>query len=149
MNLSGDIIIIEDDQDDREILVELLEEVLRDNNYDNKIVLISDSTTVMDYLRSAKESPFLIISDINMPKLDGFKLRQQIFEDQDLNDKCIPYVFLTTSGDNIEFMKKAYGLSIQGYFTKPNDFTEYQSLMSDIVRYWKVAKIANRVGYPY
>ena len=149
MNLSGDIIIIEDDKEDREILLELFEEVLENNNYENKIVLISDSTTVIDYLRSAKDSPFLIISDINMPKLDGFKLRQQIFADQDLNDKCIPYVFLTTSGDNIDFMKKAYGLSIQGYFTKPNDFKEYQSLISDIVRYWKVAKIANRVGYPY
>jgi len=149
MNLSGDIIIIEDDKEDREILLELFEEVLENNNYENKIVLISDSTTVIDYLRSAKDSPFLIISDINMPKLDGFKLRQQIFADQDLNDKCIPYVFLTTSGDNVDFMKKAYGLSIQGYFTKPNDFKEYQSLISDIVRYWKVAKIANRVGYPY
>jgi CheY-like chemotaxis protein len=149
MNLSGDIIIIEDDQEDREILQELLEEVIKNNNYDNKIVLIPDSTLVMDYLRAAKDSPFLIISDINMPKLNGFTLRQMIFEDQDLNDKCIPYVFLTTSGDNVDFMKKAYGLSIQGYFTKPNDFAEYQSLMSDIVRYWKVAKIANRVGYPY
>jgi len=149
MNLSGDIIIIEDDQEDREILQELLEEVLKENNYDNKIILISESTTVLDYLRSTTESPFLIISDINMPKLDGFTLRQKIFEDQDLNDKCIPYVFLTTSGDNVDFMKKAYGLSIQGYFTKPNDFTEYKNLLSDIVRYWKVAKIANRVGYPY
>jgi len=147
MNLNGDIIIIEDDLEDREILTELVEEVIKKNNYDNKIVLISDSTTVIPYLRSAKDSPFLIISDINMPKLDGFKLRQQIFADQDLNEKCIPYVFLTTSGDNIDFMKKAYGLSIQGYFTKPTDFTEYQSLISDIVRYWKVAKIANRVGY--
>lgn len=147
MNLNGDIIIIEDDLEDREILTELVEEVLKKNSYDNKIVLISDSTTVIPYLRSAKDSPFLIISDINMPKLDGFKLRQQIFADQDLNEKCIPYVFLTTSGDNIDFMKKAYGLSIQGYFTKPTDFTEYQSLISDIVRYWKVAKIANRVGY--
>jgi len=149
MNLSGDIIIIEDDQEDREILQELLEEVLKENNYDNKIILISESTTVLDYLRSTTASPFLIISDINMPKLDGFTLRQKIFEDQDLNDKCIPYVFLTTSGDNVDFMKKAYGLSIQGYFTKPNDFTEYKNLLSDIVRYWKVAKIANRVGYPY
>jgi len=149
MNLSGDIIIIEDDQEDREILQELLEEVLKENNYDNKIILISESTTVLDYLRSTTDSPFLIISDINMPKLDGFTLRQKIFEDQDLNDKCIPYVFLTTSGDNVDFMKKAYGLSIQGYFTKPNDFTEYKNLLSDIVRYWKVAKIANRVGYPY
>jgi len=147
MNLNGDIIIIEDDYDDREFLVEIIEEVLKNNGYKNKIVTIADSGRVIDFLKEAAESPFLIISDINMPGMDGFQLRQHIFEDQDLNDKCIPYIFLTTSGDNVELMKKAYGLSIQGYFTKPNDYAEYQVLMSDIIRYWKVAKIANRVGY--
>jgi len=147
MNLNGDIIVIEDDYDDREFLNEIIVEVLAQNGYNNKIVMIDDSSKVLNYLRAAKESPFLIISDINMPGMDGFKLRQQIFEDQDLNDKCIPYIFLTTSGDNVDLMKKAYGLSIQGYFTKPNDYAEYKLLMSDIIRYWKVAKIANRVGY--
>jgi CheY-like chemotaxis protein len=147
MNLNGDIILIEDDYDDREFINELITEVLEDNQYTNKIVLIDNSSKVVNYLRSTPESPFLIISDINMPGLDGFKLRQQIFEDQDLNDKCIPYVFLTTSGDNADYMKRAYGLSIQGYFTKPNDFKEFKTLLSDIIRYWKVAKIANRIGY--
>ena len=146
MNLNGDIIIIEDDPDDRDILTEVFELVLEKYEYNNKLVVIDDSTKVVDYLRATTtNSPFLIISDINMPKLDGFALRQQIFEDQELNDKCIPYVFLTTSGDNVDFMKKAYGLSIQGYFTKPNDYSEYEGLLSDIVRYWKVAKIANRI----
>jgi CheY-like chemotaxis protein len=147
MNLNGDIIVIEDDFDDREIINELLTEVIDENGYNNNIVLLDDSSKVLSYLQAMKDSPFLIISDINMPGLDGFNLRQQIFEDQDLNDKCIPYIFLTTSGDNVDFMKRAYGLSIQGYFTKPNDFKEFKTLFSDVVRYWKVAKIANRSGY--
>lgn len=82
-----------------------------------------------------------------MPGIDGFQLRKQIFENPDLNDKCIPYIFLTTSGDNVEFMRRAYGLCIQGYFTKPNDFKEFKALFFDIIRYWKVAKIANRAAY--
>jgi len=147
MNLNGDIIIIEDDVDDRDILLEVFQEVLEANAYKNKIVLIAESTRVMDYLKLVPESPFLIVSDINMPKLDGFALRDLIFQDKDLNDKCIPYVFLTTSGDNEDYMRKAYGMSIQGYFTKPNDYKDYFLLISDIVRYWKVAKIANRIKY--
>ena len=147
MNLNGDIIIIEDDYEDGEILIEVFEIVLKKNNYSNKIVFLNDSSKVIDYLKAEQESPFLIISDINMPGLNGFALRQLIFDDPDLNEKCIPYVFLTTSGDNVDFMKKAYGLSIQGYFTKPNDYADYEGLLTDIVRYWKVAKIANREGY--
>ena len=147
MNLNGDIIIIEDDVEDRDILLEVFQEVLAAYSYSNRIVMIDQSTRVMEYLKSTDASPFLIVSDINMPMLDGFALREMIFQDKDLNDKCIPYIFLTTSGDNLDFMKRAYGMSIQGYFTKPNDYKDYFLLISDIVRYWKVAKIANRIGY--
>lgn len=80
-----------------------------------------------------------------MPKLIGFEIRQTVFNNLKLRDKCVPYVFLTTSGDNTNFMKKAYELSIQGYFTKPNDYGEYEDLFTDIIRYWKVAKLANRI----
>ena len=145
MNLNGDIIIIEDDQEDGEILIEVFEIVLKKNDYNNKIVLIQDPTTVIDYIRNTSEAPFLIISDLNMPRLNGFDLRQKIFDDPVLNDKCVPYVFLTTSGDDPELMKRAYKLSVQGYFTKPNDYKEYEFLLNDIVRYWKVAKLANRI----
>ena len=144
MNLSGDIIIIEDDVEDRDILLEIFQDVLDKNNYANRIVFLADSTRAMDYLKSEEASPFLIVSDINMPMLDGFALRKKIFDDPDLNDKCVPYIFLTTSGDNTDFMKRAYGLSVQGYFTKPNDYQAYFNLINDIIRYWKVAKIANR-----
>lgn len=144
MNLNGDIIIIEDDIDDAEILIELFQKVFNENHYSNKVVHISTPETVVDFMNNQTESPFLIISDINMPKLDGFALREIIFNDPVLNEKCVPYIFLTTSGDDHDFMKRAYKLSIQGYFKKPNDFNEYYNLLNDIVRYWKVAKLANR-----
>jgi len=145
MNLNGDIVIIEDDIEDREILQEVFEIVIEKNNYSNKIVMFDNGQDAITFLRESVESPFLIVSDINMPKFDGFQIRQVIFDDKELSDKCVPYIFLTTSGDNADFMRKAYSLSIQGYFTKPNDYKEYEQLLTDIVRYWKVAKIANRI----
>jgi len=145
MNLNGDIVIIEDDFEDREILEEVFTTVIEKNDYSNKLVLFDNGEDAIKFLRESRESPFLIVSDINMPRYDGFQIRQVIFDNQELRDKCVPYIFLTTSGDNSEFMKKAYSLSIQGYFTKPNDYSDYEQLITDIVRYWKVAKIANRI----
>jgi CheY-like chemotaxis protein len=145
MNLNGNIVIIEDDLEDREILEEVFSIVIEKNNYDNKIVMFDNGEDAIKFLRDTEDSPFLIVSDINMPKYDGFQVRQVIFDDQKLRDKCVPYIFLTTSGDNSDFMRKAYALSIQGYFTKPNDYREYEQLITDIVRYWKIAKIANRI----
>ena len=145
MNLNGDIVIIEDDIDDREILEEVFNTVIQKNEYSNKLVLFDNGEDAIKFLRESRESPFLIVSDINMPRYDGFQIRQVIFDNQELRDKCVPYIFLTTSGDNSDFMRKAYALSIQGYFTKPNDYGDYEQLITDIVRYWKVAKIANRI----
>lgn len=145
MNLDGEIIIIDDDREDLEVIQEVFDIVLSENKYNNKVVVFDNGEEAIKYLTDSPESPFLIISDINMPRLNGFQIRQVVFDNPVLRDKCVPYVFLTTSGDNTEFMKKSYELSIQGYFTKPNDYVEYQQLLTDIVRYWKVAKIANRI----
>lgn len=145
MNLDGKIIAIDDDIDDLDIIREVFEIVIEKNKYKNEVVTFSDSEEALSYLQNMSDSPFLIISDINMPKLNGFEIRQIVFDDIKLRDKCVPYVFLTTSGDNTDFMKKSYELSIQGYFTKPNDYRVYEQLLTDVIRYWKVAKIANRI----
>jgi len=140
MKNNGDIIVIEDDADDREILVEAFEQVLAENRYSNRIVVFEDSATVMDYLKTNGTDPFLLISDINMPKIDGFTLRSRIFNDPDLKDRCIPYLFLTTSGNNEEYIRKAYQMSVQGYFSKPVHFKDYKKLISEILAYWKLSR---------
>ena len=140
MKRNGDIIIIEDDADDREILTEAFEQVLAENNYSNRIVMLEDSATVIDYLKESGTEPFLMMSDINMPKVDGFTLRNRIFSDPDLKDRCIPYIFLTTSGYNENYIQQAYQLSVQGYFSKPVKFEDYKTLIAGIINYWKVSK---------
>ena len=86
MKMHRDILIIEDDEDDREIL----KEIFRDLGYKNNLVFFSDSTQVVEYLRRPDINPFIIISDINMPKLGGFELRNIILNEEILMDKDIP-----------------------------------------------------------
>jgi CheY-like chemotaxis protein len=56
-----------------------------------------DAEKALAFLKSTTEVPFLILSDINMPKLDGFALRQKIHVDAQLQLKCIPYLFFSTA----------------------------------------------------
>jgi len=140
MKRNGDIIIIEDDADDREILMEAFEQVLAENNYSNRLVMLEDSATVIDYLKESGTEPFMLMSDINMPKVDGFTLRNRIFSDPELKDRCIPYIFLTTSGTNESYIQQAYQMSVQGYFCKPVKFEDYKILISEIISYWKLSK---------
>lgn len=74
MNKIGAIIIIEDDADDQIILNEIFEEL----NYDNQIIFFKDSEEALEFLQNTKIEPFIVLSDINMPRLNGMELREKI-----------------------------------------------------------------------
>ena len=111
MNKNGPVIIIEDDEDDQDFLTEVFQKL----NYPNKIIFFNDSQKALDFLNRADTIPFLILSDINMPKLSGFELRNKLRVDAQLQLKCIPYLFLTTAL-NEQTVIDAYSASVQGFF---------------------------------
>jgi len=74
MNKEGEIIIIEDDEDDQF----LLEEVFAALGYANKRVYFPDGQAALEYLNSDSAAPFIILSDINMPRLNGLELRNKL-----------------------------------------------------------------------
>lgn len=132
MNKDGPIIVIEDDADDQELLVDIFKKL----GYTNKIIYFQDGNDALVYLNKSEVQPFLILSDINMPKLNGFDLRNKIFTDQQLQSKCIPYLFLTTSA-NKKSVVDAYSMSVQGFFVKPNSMQAIEDTIRKIIEYWK------------
>lgn len=132
MKMHRDILVIEDDEDDRDIL----KEIFRDLGYKNNILFFSDSTEALEYIRRPEVEPFIIISDINMPKLGGFELRNIIIEEEILADKDIPYIFISNAADEYS-VKQANKLSIQGYIHKGNDYNKYKEKIKNLVDYWK------------
>jgi CheY-like chemotaxis protein len=132
MNKNGPVIIIEDDEDDKDIL----EEVFKKLGYPNKILFFQNGQSALEFLYESAEMPFLILSDINLPKLDGFALRQKIKTDAELEIKCIPYLFFTTAS-NQKAVIEAYSMSVQGFFIKPGNITEIEETISAIMEYWK------------
>ncbi|NEU70191.1 response regulator [Spirosoma agri] len=132
MNKDGPVIVIEDDEDDQ-LLLSLVFQKL---GYPNKIVYFPDGQQALEFLETTTESPFLILSDINMPKLDGFALRQKIHVDAQLQVKCIPYLFFST-GVSQKMVIDAYSLSVQGFFIKQTSQAELEKTIQVIMDYWK------------
>jgi len=132
MNKTGPIIIIEDDLDDQEILLEVFEML----NYKNEIVFFGDGGEALEYLTEIKTEPFIIFSDINMPKLNGMELRAKIHENEDLRLKSIPYLFFSTVAEQ-ENVVDAYSKSVQGFFIKPSNFDDLVDIIKTIVEYWQ------------
>lgn len=131
MNKEGPIIIIEDDLDDQEILTEVFKEL----NYNNEILFFGDGEVALEFLTNTKVEPFIIFSDINMPKLNGVELREKVHNNEDLRLKSIPYLFFTTTAQQ-EHVVDAYSKSIQGFFVKPDRYQELKRTIKIIVEYW-------------
>lgn len=132
MTKSGPIIVIEDDVDDKEILMEIFKKL----DYKNEVIFFHDGNEALEYLDKPGVQPFLILSDINMPKIDGFALRAKIHTNAQLHIKCIPYLFFTTAS-NKKSVLDAYALSVQGFFTKPNNMDDLERTIKKIVEYWQ------------
>lgn len=131
MKIHRDILIIEDDEDDRDIL----REIFRDLGYKNTLVFFADSTEALEYLRRPEIEPFIVISDINMPKLGGFELRNIILNEEIFMDKDIPYIFISNAQDE-QSIKQANKLSIQGYIHKGSDYNNYKEKIKNLIDYW-------------
>ncbi|MBK9733267.1 MAG: response regulator [Chitinophagaceae bacterium] len=132
MNKNGAIIVVEDDTDDQEMFTAVFKEL----NYKNQIVFFNDGQEALTFLTAKSTEPFIVFSDINMPKLNGMELRMQIHENEDIRLKTIPYLFFTTSAAQ-EDVVAAYSKSIQGFFVKPSNFQDLKSLIKIIVEYWQ------------
>ena len=141
MNKNGPIVVIEDDEDDQEILGQIFKNL----EYKNSIIYFSDSQEALDYLIETKTKPFLILSDINMPKLSGFELRQKIHTNEDLNLKCIPYLFFKTTS-NQKAVVDAYSQSVQGFFVKPNNIENLERTIKTIIEYWQQCEAPNFIS---
>jgi len=132
MNKNGPIIIVEDDIDDQQLFTDALKEL----NYKNEIIFFGDGQEALDFLYASEIEPFIVFSDINMPKLSGIELRKQIHENENMRLKTIPYLFFTTSAAQ-EHIIDAYSKSIQGFFIKPSSFQEFRKQLQIIVEYWQ------------
>ena len=140
MNKDGPIVIIEDDVDDRHIL----EEIFQHLDYKNPVVFFHDAQKALVYLNDTNNKPFLILSDIYMPKLNGLRLRDMVHDNEDLRLRCIPYIFFTTEATQKSVID-AYSKSGQGFFIKPPDVKELEKTIKLIVEYWQKCMAPNYI----
>ena len=131
MSINGPVIVIDDDENDKEIL----EEIFRKLDYSNEVAFFADGEKALAYIAKEDVLPFLILSDINMPKLNGMELKKKIHTDEQLQVKCIPYLFFPTSASKKSVID-ADSISAQGFFIKETSTTELETTIRTIMEYW-------------
>lgn len=135
------IIIIDDDDEDLELLTEAFKEL----QVKNELLCFKEGESALKFLKNSQPQPLFILCDVNMNTVGGLELREMLHKDEHLRMKCIPFLFLSTTGNRKE-IANAYSLSVQGYFRKPGTYLEMLSLLKCIIEYWGWCQHPNTQG---
>lgn len=79
--------------------------------------------------RAETASIILIISDIMMPLMSGFELREWVLKQPELKHK--PFIFYSALTDP-KLIERAIAASSHGYIVKPASFTRLQQKLASI-----------------
>jgi CheY-like chemotaxis protein len=119
----GPILVVEDVPNVRE----LIEVTLRFKGY--PVVTASNGQEALE--AAAKERPALVITDILMPRMDGFALAQRLR--QDPQTRSIPIIFLSATYITPADKKFALSLGAVRFMEKPIDTEEFLLTVAEIL----------------
>jgi CheY-like chemotaxis protein len=81
--------------------------------------------------------PYLVLLDLNMPRMGGIAFLQELRKDEDLK-KSIVFIMTTSSAD--EDKVKAYNLGVAGYILKSNPANAFLEATALLDTYWRVVE---------
>lgn len=116
------ILVVEDDEANREILKISLE------NLNFEVTTAADG--IEAFSLAEKEQPDLIVSEIMIPKIDGFVFRERLM--QQSRTKDFPFI-LVSALKNEDSVKHALSLGIVHYFQKPYMLSELLGIIQIIL----------------
>jgi len=138
MNKPVHILLVEDDDVDAEAIVR----AFRKQKIANPIVHVADGIEALAVLRGEDGQerlphPYLILLDINMPRMNGIEFLQVLRQDKELERSI---VFMLTTSNRDEDKLAAYDEQIAGYLLKTRAGEEFADLINMLNSYWRVVE---------
>ncbi len=109
----------------------------------NPISVAHDGFDALQKLRgrnghSRLPRPFLILLDLNMPRMDGIEFLTELRKDEDLKKSTV--FVMTTSGLEVDKIK-AYNLGVAGYILKSSPANAFAEATLLLNTYWRVVEL--------
>jgi CheY-like chemotaxis protein len=129
------VLLVEDNRDD----IALTQMAFRTCQLSNELVVVSDGSEALDFLFSRgryidhSQEPALILLDLNIPRISGLEVLQQIRSNERTNS--IPVLILTSSVEEND-REEGIHLGANSFFVKPVDFDEFIGLVKQISSKW-------------
>ena len=135
---SVEILLVEDNITDAELTIR----ELKKHNMANNLVHLKNGEEALDFIfangryagiREVQYPPKVILLDIQMPKVNGIEVLQQIKTDP--RTRSVPVVILTSSKEEQDLIN-GYKLGANSYIRKPVDFIQFAEAVRQLGLYW-------------
>lgn len=127
------ILVADDDEDD----FMLIRDAFFECGLDVQLQWTRNGEETLQYLRDSVGSPELrpqmMFLDLNMPKIDGRQVLQEVRASQDL--RHIPVIVLTNSSSSDDALA-VYRLGVNSFVRKPAGFSELKDFIRTFYKYW-------------
>jgi len=129
-----DILLVEDNPGD----VFLIRHAFQEGSLKKRLHVVEDGEEALEFLfRCGRHGdaprPDLVLLDLNLPKIDGRAVLEEIKGEPDL--RHIPVLILSTSNSDRD-VEHSYEHHANCYLTKPSDLFEYLDLIREVEEYW-------------
>lgn len=129
------ILLVEDDDID----AMGVERSLKKMRMANPLVRARDGIEALESLRSGRvQRPFIILLDLNMPRMGGLEFLEVIRQDNDLHNSI---VFVLTTSNHDQEIAAAYEKNIAGYIVKSTLNEDFDQLLGFIDHYWRIVEL--------
>jgi CheY-like chemotaxis protein len=120
------IVLADDDENDRSIFREALDEI----NINTSVHTVNDGVELMDYLQNVDQPlPDLLFLDLNMPRKNGIQCLKEIRGTERLNGIAIA-IYSTSAAD--KDVNDTFDGGANVYIKKPNDFTLLKKVLNQV-----------------
>lgn len=127
------ILLVEDNPDDEMLTIR----ALRNNNFQNEVIVARDGQQALDYFfsKTNEENPLpaVVLLDLKLPKVNGLEVLQRLRDDERTASQ--PVVILTSSREEQDIIN-GYRLGANSYIRKPVDFSQFMDAVRHLGLYW-------------
>ena len=142
------ILLADDDIDDRSFFKQALKEV----SISNHLTTVNDGEHLMKYLADNSEQlPNVLFLDLNMPRKNGFECIVEIRENEKLKDLSIVIFSTSYPQDKVYelgMISNLFNLGARVYIRKPTDFNQLKQLIDHSLR-MVVEKVISNIRLKY
>lgn len=125
--------------DDDEVDVMGVKRAFRGVKTSGPILVANNGREALDKLRGgAVAKPYIILLDLNMPRMNGFEFLSEVRNDEELKDSII---FVLTTSNDVNDKRRAYDHNIAGYIVKSGSGDSFLNTANLFDQYAKTVKM--------